>query len=330
MRDWRQVLSICLLGYSLVLASRLVAQCAPKPCPAGFDCAAPSEIVSLAVSGKGEWVATFVADGAVVLWDVKSGHRDRLFTCHKNVNALAFSPDSQTLVLGDAVGTIEFLAIPSGNSSQRRIQDRDEIGDLRFSPDGRRLASLHDKGITVWEVVGHRELIFVPVSKISAYAFSHDGSRLAVAAEDGKVTIWDITSNKRIKIFDLAAGDWSNALTFDHTDQRLVSGNGHNSIVVWDVETREKLKVMKGHADQVLYLTFLPDGLTLISEADDGSVRTWDFNTGRLMQTWKMPAGRLSENGQLFVTVDMGRIDCWDFANKQKIRTLEYKSPRAS
>ena len=44
---------------------------------------------------------------------------------------------------------------------------------------------------------------------------------------------------------------------------------------------------LEGHGDEVTYVSFLPDGKTLLSGADDSSIRLWDAIGGKPAGVWQ-------------------------------------------
>jgi WD40 repeat protein len=54
---------------------------------------------------------------------------------------------------------------------------------------------------------------------------------------------------------------------------------------LWDVCTGQLLKTLQGHTNQVWAVAFSPDGQTLASGSSDETIKIWDIETGKCLQT---------------------------------------------
>lgn len=89
----------------------------------------------------------------------------------------------------------------------------------------------------------------------------------------------------RLQIWDTRTKD---AVTFIHTDfpitaiclaeagNELFTGGIDNDIKVWDLRKQAVTYALLGHTDTVTSLQMSPDNQTLLSNAHDSTVRTWD------------------------------------------------------
>jgi WD40 repeat protein len=139
----------------------------------------------------------------VGLYEARTGDLVREFPRRKNVvTGLAFSPDSQALVIavGDAEGAeIDLWGLTGQKPKLTLPAPRREIRSIAFSRDGRILASGgHGNGYGLVEI---REMVAAgPVqtfkfeSDVTAFDFSPDGNQLVVGTDKGQIILLRIKS----------------------------------------------------------------------------------------------------------------------------------------
>jgi WD40 repeat protein len=154
----------------------------------------------VAFSPDGLRLATVGEDPIVRLWNSATGQAIRTLSGHtESVIAVAFSPDGrevatasgdETVRLWDAVSGQERAILPG---SWRWPRGSTGYGGLAYSPDGRRLASVADRIVRVWDTAGGREVLMLQghVLGVSSVAFSPDGRWLATGSLDGTVRLWE-------------------------------------------------------------------------------------------------------------------------------------------
>jgi WD40 repeat protein len=81
----------------------------------------------------------------------------------------------------------------------------------------------------------------------------------------------------------------SRAATFSPDGRLLAYATGH-CIVIADCRVGRQLRVLTGHAGPVTSLAFGPDGRTLISGSEDGTVRLWRAQDATLVRSLSHPA----------------------------------------
>jgi WD40 repeat protein len=193
---------------------------------------------------------------------------------------VAFSPDGKTVAVC-CVNGID-LWDWNGNGAARRRGDLpiDEVGGLRFSPDGRWItASVYKEGLRVWEAKDWKEVRrFEGVNDVR---FFPDGKRM-VSTDTG--VIWDIESGKQLGKFE----DCAHCLALGFSaDGRTATGYALGRIRRWDAETGKDQSPPAPTANRVMIhqLGFLPDGKAVVSASPDGAVRVWDATTGKEVRT---------------------------------------------
>jgi WD40 repeat protein len=222
-------------------------------------------VYSVVFSSDGRLLASGDDQGDIILWDVATRQLIGQLTSHlKEVNSLAFSPDSKTLASGGPargtgkgdiylwnVATHTLIGEPlTGHASA--------VYSLAFSPDGKTLASgsrddkdnFHlendDTPIMLWDVATQQPIgspLKGHMGGVYSLAFSPPDGKILASGGYKTIRLWDIAAHKSIDNFDsLSESSPSpyegtiSSLKFKSNGKTLVSADNRNHIVVWDFE----------------------------------------------------------------------------------------------
>jgi len=292
----------------------------PKILPKGTP---RSPVNSLAYAAR-QKVLAVARYGEVELRSVETHEPIRTLTGHRgNVNAVVFSADGSQLFAagGDAglVGEVRQWRIADGLLVRVIEGHKDAIYSLALSPDGKVLATgSYDQKIKLWDVASGKEIRTLSGHNGAVFglAFRPDGKILASASADRTVKLWDVATGERRETFTQSLKE-VNTVAFSPDGTRLAAGGGDNRIRVWQISekatetTNPLLESRYAHEGAILKLVFAPDGKTLISSAQDKTVKQWDAQhvTERLLvdnQPDWVPALAFVGDGSAFA---VGRMD---------------------
>jgi WD40 repeat protein len=142
-----------------------------------------------------------------------------------------------------------------------------------------RVSVLHSK---LYDLSNRQAVTDFLVAKGGVYslAFSPDGTRLAVAAGDGRARVWDATNGRLFGALG-ERGKPVSSLSFNRTGQVLASAAGaEGRVLLWDTATGRLMKDLGQIGLVVLSVALSPDGDRLVATTDDGRMRLVDLRNG--------------------------------------------------
>lgn len=277
--------------------------------------------------------------GAVVwsarIWDTASGKLLKLVDFGASLDALAWSPDGQTLAL---LGQVAGLYDIEGKTAPRSLRVTGKC--LAFAPDGQSLAVGRGEGVEIWDVASRKMARALPVrwGGVEAIAFSPDGQKLAAGCWP-EVVMWETTGWTPQPVAK-SNTEQVTALAWAPDGAVLAAGSNDGTLRGWNPQTGEPVWVLPGHRGIVAALSFSPDGKILASAANSNDpaengekwedvLRLWDARTGTLRAELK---GHLSSvwslawspDGRILASGGWGdAIRLWEAASGREIAALD-------
>lgn len=204
------------------------------------------------------------------------------------VNAVHFSADGRQLVTASGItglyGQAVLWNVGTGQPIREFNAHRDTMFDAELSPDGKLLATCsYDKKIIVWDAASGQKLRTLEGHNDAVYdlAFSPDGNNLASASGDETVKVWDVASGRRLDTLGQPQAE-QYVVTFSPDGRYLLAGGADNRIRVWqfvskvDQQINPLVYARFAHEGAVIGLAFSGDGKTLVSTAEDRTLKLWD------------------------------------------------------
>lgn len=116
-------------------------------------------------------------------------------------------------------------------------------------------------------MTGHQQLI-------NDVKFSPDGRMIASASFDKSIKLWEATTGKYItSLRGHVQAVYSVAWSAD--SRLLVSGSADSTLKVWNMKTKKLSEDLPGHADEIYAVDWSPDGLRVASGGKDKALRLW-------------------------------------------------------
>lgn len=217
------------------------------------------------------------------------------------VNALAFTPDAKSVVVG---GHYELTVWNAADGKlQKRINTRAERAyAMAFLPDGKlavagsrpgqegdvRVYDLSakpkksDAGVDYLDGVDDKAVMVKHLhdadDSVLCLALSPDGKKLAAGGCDRAIRVWDISGGAAAAKLEQTIenhADWVLGVTFTVDGKYLLSGSRDKTAKVWDLKAKESVMTFPDHQNIVYGVGVKGDGSVGFSVGADKQVRTW-------------------------------------------------------
>ncbi|MEG3906219.1 serine/threonine-protein kinase [Microcoleus sp. B4-C5] len=207
-----------------------------------------------------------------------------------SVNAIALSPDGQTLVSA-SFGTIRIWNVRTGRlvRTLNSVHSKKSVKTVAVSPDSSILASGgDDNNVILWDLKTGRRMRTIAAHKaaVNEIAFSRDGQTLASGSDDKTVRLWNVRTGSRLRTLSGHAGG-VNAIALSRDGKTLASGSQDKTVRLWNLGTGEVRRIITGHGGPVNAVAFSPNGQIVASASTDNTIRLSNVQDGKRTRTFK-------------------------------------------
>jgi WD40 repeat protein len=201
---------------------------------------------ALTFSPRGQRLASGGGDGAVILWDARTGVAvRRMMAQEDSVISVSFSADGTRLA-----------------------------------------SASNDRSICVWNVeMGALIHTILDDNRPSIFRvkFSPTNNRILASASHGQTVLWDVDGGERIRIEGMG---FPVVFSPDgHTIAIVVKEQLGMRVNLVNAATGAVVCRMIGHEDRVTSVSFSDNGAMLATGSRDGTCKIWDAYTGELLRT---------------------------------------------
>ncbi|RFC42654.1 MAG: WD40 repeat/WD40 repeat [Verrucomicrobia bacterium] len=202
--------------------------------------------LALSLSADGRHLAALFADGALRVWATASGTGVDQATLPPTGTGTLVARADGTFTAASAKGDIVATSPAPAWTLERVLTGfADQVNAVRFSPDGKRLAT------------GGGE-----------------------PSRSGDIVIFDVASGKAVQTWKERHADAVLGLDFSADGKQLASGAADKIARVTEVATGKVVRLFEGHTHYVMGVAFRADGRVLATAGADGTVVTWDMILG--------------------------------------------------
>jgi WD40 repeat protein len=235
------------------------------------------------LSPDGRRVVGVGAGGAVAVYATADGAPLARLSLGSNEPSQTadWSSDGTHFAVGDRGGTLGlWRASPPWTAALRPAAHAGQIRDLRFSPDGRRLATTGDDGrVLVWDVatMAAPTALVAHQGHVNSLAWA-SADTLVSGGDDGAVIAWDLATARPLRT--LAGGAEVYRVAVDPSGSLVAAAVVDPAVPVWNLRTGERIASLGGHHGSANDAVFA--GTQLVTADEAGVLRTWDAARGEL------------------------------------------------
>jgi WD40 repeat protein len=259
--------------------------------------------------------------GIVEIFDLQT--LNRLAQLKAALPKVAFSPREKLLAVGTGHDTGEVLLWHYAEPDREPERLPESGGRAIFSPDGKLLVTgLRNMQLMIWDMATRQRIAQAPAgSWLTGMKFSPAGDVFATGNKDGMIRLWD---PQTCRLIGIMAGHTKQVTGLEFLDggRLLASGSADQTVRIWDVRQQKlqtrlqsrgasqamtvcgpgKTLVTWGSTQSLQFWSadaasnscvlpatvqayFSPDGSRMICESTDGTVRLYETETRRVVNT---------------------------------------------
>lgn len=246
-------------------------------------------VSSLSWIQEGSHLAIGTSQNFVEIWDCETQTRLRQMGGH-SARICSLDWNSYTLSSGSKSGLIfhHDVRIPNHHVGTLNGHDGYEVCGLKWSPDGRSLASgANDNKVNIWSgssVTLNAENVsplqqFGHLAAVKAIAWCPWKPHLIATGggtTDRNIKIWNSTNGNCL--YQVDTKSQISGLEWNEEYQEIVTAHGfqNHEINIWKFPTMTKVAELRGHQHRVIGLCMSPDRSTVVSLSADETLRFWE------------------------------------------------------
>lgn len=243
-------------------------------------------VCSVSWSADGSYLAVGTSEHQVQLWDVVQKKRLRLLTSHSS-RVCSLSWNSHTLSSGSRSGQVHHHDVRVvEHHVGTLVAHQQEVCGLRWSPDGRWLASGgNDNLVHVWpNTLSHGSVAPLHTftehqAAVKALAWCPWQSSLLASGggtADRCIRFWSCNLGSQLNSID--TNSQVSSLLWSNEYKEIISGHGFakHELIIWKYPSLNKVADLTGHTARILSTSLSPDGTMVASAGADETLRIWN------------------------------------------------------
>ena len=242
------------------------------------------------------------------------------------------SPQLNARILFFALVLSFFLpALSPAQTTITRAQQYYGLGRLicgTYSPDGYYILTGSEAGAFLWddETSSLQRVYLGHSGKVTAVAFSRDGTRILTGSVDKTAKLWSRADGMVLRTFT-GHTQTVNSVAVSPDGTRVVTGSDDWTAKVWDAAYGSVVHTLL-HPHAVSAVAYSPDGTKILTGCGDNKAKLWDATSGVLEKTFSghthpVKAVAFSPDGLRILTGSADRrAKLWNIADATVLTTF--------
>lgn len=246
------------------------------------------EITGFAVSSSKNLVAIVTEDFTLKTYDGSTLTEVTSFSGIDNqVSALSFAPGGQVLIAGTVDGKITTWNAANGTMLKTFNPYSNGIVGMDMMKEGQFLTVSSNGDIKICDWAAGEKVSSITTFKenITSSTLHPNGRWSAVGTSEGKIHIYDIVTEKEIKLVDNFMTGQVTALVFSPDSRFLISGGSDGAVRVWDVGRWTPRSSFTGQRGDITSLVMDTKNRWLVSAAKDSTLKFYNVFTGDVLKS---------------------------------------------
>lgn len=275
------------------------------------------------------------ADGTVRRWSLDPlAEIWRSTAEHGRISAVALTPDGKHIITGGGRDhALHIWNTANGALQQQLVLEPRwaKVFDIAVAPDGKSFVTGNTNAtISIWSVESGRETNRLQVKGDAGtrLSYSADGQMLASwGAYSHKIRLW--RTDTMSQAFEVPRTDFSTGVSFCPNGMFFAAGCEDGAVRLYNSATGDKDCILTGHKKKVLSTAFRAKSKSLVTSAEDGTIRVWDImerKSSRTIEVGGHPFVTLSPDGKLAAVRFRysPSIELWNIETGEAVRDTEH------
>lgn len=210
----------------------------------------------IAVTHDGEQVVSVARNGRVTVWDAGRYKRTvKKFKAHNDgINVVDISPDTTTIATGSEDCTATIWSFSTGERLLGPFEHDSEVTEVKFSPDGRLIATATSFGNSVRIYDGHTGSLLVDSSslQVSSYgdiplAWASDSTQLFILSPNSYIHCLDTFTRQTVSKWAIRCSGEPTGIALASNDAFLAVCDDSSEVSFWDTTTHNQIGGVVDH-----------------------------------------------------------------------------------